>query len=78
MLLKSMNDIALPDELKRWAEAEVAAGRAKDLSGLVAEALSEHRTLRALRASLDEAEAERGAFSLELASQRLRARFPGE
>jgi hypothetical protein len=54
-----MSSITLPADLAAWAEAEVAAGRAETVSGLVSQVLSAHRRgVEALHRSLIEAEAE--------------------
>ena len=54
-----MNKIVLPKELETLVEAEVAAGRAPDVTTLVASAVRGHlEQLAALRQSLDEAEAD--------------------
>jgi hypothetical protein len=57
-----MNAIVLPRELEAWAEAEVAAGRAKSVEQLTAHAVHDYRLrLEAFRKSLDEAVAEADA-----------------
>lgn len=73
-----MNTITLPADLEAWAQAEVAAGRAANISELVAEAMAESRALRTLRDSLDAAEAEGGASPAAEVMARLKARFPGQ
>jgi Arc/MetJ-type ribon-helix-helix transcriptional regulator len=72
-----MSSINLPTDLAAWAEAEVAAGRAASVSALVAEAMADSRALRALRDSLEAAEAEGGASPATQVIARLKARFPG-
>jgi putative addiction module CopG family antidote len=57
-----MDNVTLPPELERFASDAVAAGRYRDLSGLVAAGVSLLRQAEAARAafdaSLEEAEAE--------------------
>ena len=51
-----MTAITLPPDLQAWAEAEVAAGRAKSVETLVAGAVRERRDeVGYVRAKLDEA-----------------------
>jgi hypothetical protein len=53
-----MTDITLPADLEAWARAEVAAGRAKSVEALVADALKERRAeVEFVRGKLDEARA---------------------
>jgi Arc/MetJ-type ribon-helix-helix transcriptional regulator len=73
-----MSAIKLPHDLEAWAEAEVAAGRAASVSAFVAEAMADSRALRALRASLEAAEAEGGAAPAPEVMARLKARFPAQ
>jgi len=51
--------IPLPRQFQKWAEAEVAAGRADSVEKLAAQALEAHRLqIEKFRASLDAAVAE--------------------
>lgn len=51
--------IPLPPQFQKWAEAEVAAGRAESVEKLAAEALEAHRLqVEKFRLSLDAAVAE--------------------
>jgi hypothetical protein len=51
--------IPLPPQFQKWAEAEVAAGRAESVEQLAAQALEAHRRhVEKFRASLDAAVAE--------------------
>lgn len=51
--------IPLPREFQKWAEAEVAAGRAESVEKLAERALESHRRqVESFRASLDDAVAE--------------------
>ncbi|KAF0175939.1 MAG: hypothetical protein IV086_01495 [Hyphomonadaceae bacterium] len=49
-----MTTITLPKDLEDWARAEVAAGRAADVSGLIAEIVREHRAVYASHKALVE------------------------
>jgi hypothetical protein len=75
-----MNAIVLPNELEAWAEAEVAAGRAKSVEQLAADALEDYRRrLEDFRRSLDEAVAEadaNGWLTHEEVFDALRRRHP--
>ncbi|MFZ4068697.1 MAG: hypothetical protein ACOYJ6_01160 [Caulobacterales bacterium] len=55
-----MSAINLPTDLEAWAEADISWGCAASVSALVAEAMADSRALRALRNSLEAAEAEGG------------------
>jgi predicted transcriptional regulator len=53
-----MTAITLPPDLEAWAEAEVAAGRAKSVEALVAKALQSQRAHQDyVRSALDQARA---------------------
>ena len=77
-----MTTITLPKDLEAWAEAEVAAGRAKSVDVLTAKAVEGYRRqLEAFRASLDEASADVKAgngIPLEVVFKELEALYPDE
>jgi predicted transcriptional regulator len=77
-----MTAVTLPKHLEAWAEAEVAAGRAKSIEVLTAKAVAGYRReLEAFRASLDAASAEAKAgkvIPLEVVMAELEALYPDE
>jgi len=77
-----MTTITLPKDLEAWAEAEVAAGRAKSVDVLTAKAVEGYRRqLEAFRASLDEASADvkdGNGIPLEVVFKELEALYPDE
>ena len=77
-----MNAIVLPRELEAWAEAEVAAGRARSVEQIAAHALEDYRRrLEAFRKSLDDAVAEadeNGWLTEDEVFAELLARYPAE
>ena len=65
-----MTAITLPKDLEAWAEAEVAAGRAKSVDVLAAKAVAGYRRqLTQFRESLDAAEAEADAGDVHFAEK---------
>ena len=77
-----MTAITLPKDLEAWAEAEVAAGRAKSVNVLTAKAVEGYRRqLEAFRESLDAASADIKAgngIPLEVVFEELEALYPDE
>ncbi|MFC4060712.1 hypothetical protein ACFOWE_20610 [Planomonospora corallina] len=57
--------VDLPDDLYRWMQAEVRAGRAPSISGLISEVVEHQRSRAELSALLTDLKAEFGAPTAE-------------